>query len=481
MMYENSSNIIYQFTADRLKRRKEVLKLTNDVIARKKVFVHYESYEDWITGEDEPERFIAEINLKNSKKFDSSMISRILNNERGKLGKRNSPNPYLIPPMYEDVLVEQLQFRDKNELFWGATEELEFIVKAFYTELFKEILKDSQSELSRLLNLYLIDYIPYSKERAYYQIIKEKCMEQCDYFSKQLALQGIIQSKEELWDIFINMVENDLQQVHILLDQGDWFVNKMCFTIVSILYMLGERRNAQIDSMLLKFSLLMRSYLDITEAIGRFIILNFKDLLRLYQQYFLRLDNFKSLNKKILTFVSDVLSPFFRDLVGNPDEYQIYSLGHRVRVIIETDIEKTISYVNRKILELFNDDNSFDKRIDQLLLSSKLFYILDFIDGLVLEEDESRIHFQRLLQTNLTYIDELETLQRFSDNEVAKIPSKVVVSFYYSQVTFIAMQHNEWLEQYNEYLSNNNFLIYGNYIEAKEYEELLEESEYCAE
>ncbi len=36
MKYEKSSNIIYQYTADRLKRRREVLKLTNDVIARKK-------------------------------------------------------------------------------------------------------------------------------------------------------------------------------------------------------------------------------------------------------------------------------------------------------------------------------------------------------------------------------------------------------------------------------------------------------------
>ena len=44
MKYEKSSNIIYQYTADRLKRRREVLKLTNDVIARKKIFVHYEAY-----------------------------------------------------------------------------------------------------------------------------------------------------------------------------------------------------------------------------------------------------------------------------------------------------------------------------------------------------------------------------------------------------------------------------------------------------
>ncbi|AIA69014.1 hypothetical protein Q426_10450 [Streptococcus equi subsp. zooepidemicus CY] len=36
MNYEKSSNIIYQYTADRLKRRRGVLKLTNDVIARKK-------------------------------------------------------------------------------------------------------------------------------------------------------------------------------------------------------------------------------------------------------------------------------------------------------------------------------------------------------------------------------------------------------------------------------------------------------------
>lgn len=146
MKYEKSSNIIYQYTADRLKRRREVLKLTNDVIARKKIFVHYEAYTDYATDEDEPERFNTEINPVKSK-FDSSMISRILNNERGKIGERNSPNPYLIPPAYEKLLMEQLQFEDIKELFWGASIEVGSIVKSFYRTLFEEILEDNQSEL----------------------------------------------------------------------------------------------------------------------------------------------------------------------------------------------------------------------------------------------------------------------------------------------------------------------------------------------
>lgn len=111
----------------------------------------------------------------------------------------------------EKLLVEQLQFEDTKELFWGASIEVELIVKSFYTTLFEEILEDNQSKLSEQLNLYIADYVPYSRDLAYYQLIAEKCIEQCSDLSERFSLMGTKISKSELWDIFTHMLENDFE------------------------------------------------------------------------------------------------------------------------------------------------------------------------------------------------------------------------------------------------------------------------------
>lgn len=449
MKYEKSSNIIYQYTADRLKRRREVLKLTNDVIARKKIFVHYEAYTDYATDEDEPERFNTEINPVKSK-FDSSMISRILNNERGKLGKRNSPNPYLIPPAYEELLMEQLQFEDTKELYWGASIEVKSIVQSFYTTLFEEILEDNQSELSELLNLYIADYVPYSRNLAYYRLIVEKCIEQCSDLSEQFSLIGTKISKSELWDMFTHMLENDFEYLLESFERGNPLAIAMYTTIDFLMEMIGENtENRDQRTIFIAFQLLKLNLNSFRkESIGRIIFLNFENLVQLYQDYFLKLSNFKSLNKKIPEFVSDILTPFFKELLGNPDEFKSVSLGYRVRTIIETDIESIYSYGSRVTQEQYDDVTNRNSNT-----------------------------YKRLLETTITYISDLKYMQWLTDRELAEIAVNKDVEWFYLQATDIKRLHTEWLNCYNVYLENSYLVEYGDYLEEDEYDELVEEND----
>lgn len=449
MKYEKSSNIIYQYTADRLKRRREVLKLTNDVIARKKIFVHYEAYTDYATDEDEPERFNTEINPVKSK-FDSSMISRILNNERGKIGERNSPNPYLIPPAYEELLMEQLQFEDTKELYWGASIEVKSIVQSFYTTLFEEILEDNQSELSELLNLYIADYVPYSRNLANYRLIVEKCIEQCSDLSEQFSLIGTKISKSELWDMFTHMLENDFEYLLESFERGNPLAIAMYTTIDFLMEMIGEntenrdQRTIFIAFQLLKFNL--DSFRR--ESIGRIIFINFENLIQLYQDYFFQLSNFKFLNKKISEFVSDILTPFFKELLGKTDEFKSYSLGYRVRTIIETDIESIYSYESRVTQEQYDDVTNQNSSI-----------------------------YKRLLETTITYISDLKYMQWVTDRELAEMAVNEDVEWFYLQATDIKRLHTEWLNCYNVYLENSYLVEYGDYLEEDEYDELVEEND----
>lgn len=450
MKYENSSNIIYQYTADRLKRRREVLKLTNDVIARKKIFVHYEAYTDYATDEDEPERFNTETSPVKSK-FDPSMISRILNNERGKLGERNSPNPYLIPPVYEELLVEQLQFEDTKELFWGASVEVESIVKSFYTTLFEEILEDNQSEISELLNLYIADYVPYSRDLAYYQFIVEKCIEQCSDLSEQFSKMGTKISENELWDIFISMLENDFEYLLESFERGNPLAIAMYATIDFIMKMIDKNtENRDKRTIFITFQLLKLNLDSFRrESIGRIIFINFENLVQLYQDYFFQLPNFKSLNKKISEFVSDILTPFFKELLGNPYEFKSFSLGYRVRTVIETDIESIYSYGSRVTQEQYDNVTNRNSNI-----------------------------YKHLLKTAIAYITDLKYMQWLTDRELADISLNEDVERFYLQATDFERLHTEWLNCYNVYLEDSYLVEYGDYLEEDEYDELLIENNF---
>lgn len=447
MEYKNSSNIIYKYTADRLKRRREVLKLTNDVISKKKIFVLEESYNDWATDESESEKFVQKANFQKTK-FDSVIISRILNNERGKLGNRNSPNPYLIPPAYVDLLVEQLQFVDKYELFWGAEIEQETIVSSFYLKLIEEILDGEQSDLKDLLNLYINDYVPHVRDLSYHQMIVEKCLEQSEILSNLFPSYGTENLRNEIKEL----LQFDYKQLLQNFEDNNPIAIAIFTTIDFIFDMIGKKDDdSDVSYILMTFKELNDTWFR-KEAMGRIIYLNFDNLLQLYKDFFLQQPNFKNLEKKISEFVSDILTPYFYELLGNQEEFKTYSHGYRVRTIIETDIKNIFSYASKITQEQYDNVNNSNSNI-----------------------------YKRHLQTCLTYISELKDMQRLTDTERMRISPFEDIERLYLQFSDVEKLYDKWLKHYSDYLSDCDLEEYGNYLEFDEYEEMLEEFDYSDE
>ena len=453
MDYQNTCEIIFSYASKRIKKRKEFLKLTNEIIAGKKIFVHYEAYDDPTKEEGEfghddssPEYFKAEKNPTNSK-YDVSMISRIMSNNRKGTKNRQSPNPFLVPPTYENLLVEKLQFEDVKELFWGTSAEHEYIVTSFYKVLFEEVLEDGNSELSELLNLYLTDYIPFSRDLAYYQMIVEKCLAQCNELIKTSFSTETEEKGKNLWDIFINMLDNDLEYLLQSFENGNTLTVVMYATIDFIFNMIENRyEDTDVRDLFLKFKFLKEN-LEYTrrEALGRIIFLNYKNLFKLYQSYFFRQKNFKSLNKKISEFTSDILTPFFKELLGEKDEFKVYSLGYRVKNIIETDIESIFVYTSRITPEQYDDFSN-----------------------------QNATFYKKLLKSSTEYVFNLKYIQLLSDKELSEILSYEDVEKFYFQSVDIKDLFFNWEKEYDAYLQDSYLVEYGDYLEEDEYDELID-------
>ena len=243
MNFEKSSNVIYQYTSDRLKLRKGLLKLTNEVIAKKKIFVH-DLYVDYAADEDDIEKYIQKDNFFKSK-FDPSIISRIINNEKGKIKERNSPNPYLIPPAYEELLLEQLQFLNKTELFWGTDLELNYIVKVFYNVLFDEIMHSEVSELKDLLTLYVSDYVRFSRDRAFFKLIREECIEYWKANFPEPNSQDETDNKySEQWNSVIYDIKHNTSKAVKLFQEGNPLLDSMHKKVDFIIDMIGRKQSS---------------------------------------------------------------------------------------------------------------------------------------------------------------------------------------------------------------------------------------------
>lgn len=175
------------------------------------------------------------------------------------------------------------------------------------------------------------------------------------FYQSNFSTVGTTISNSELWDIFTNLLDNDFEYLLEGFEKGNPLVITMYATIDFIMDMIEKKEeNWDISSLLISFQLLKSDWFK-KEAIGRIIFLNYEPLLRLYEDYFRKQINFKFLNKKISEFVLDVLTPYFKELLGNPEEFKTYSLGYRVRNIIKTDIENIFSYTSRITQEKYDD------------------------------------------------------------------------------------------------------------------------------
>lgn len=442
MDFEQSSNVIYQYTSDRLKLRKSLLKLTNEVIAKKKIFVH-DSYVDYAADKDDIEKYIPKENFSKSQ-FDPSIISRIINNEKRKIKERNSPNPYLIPPAYEELLLEQLQFVNKIELFWGTDLELNYIVKVFYNVLFGEIMRGEQSELKELLTLYVSDYVRFSRDKAFFKLIREKCIEYWKTNFPEPNSQDETDNKYfELWNRVIHELKHNISYSLKQFQEGNPLLDSMYEVVDFIINMIEKKQSSDFPETLFTLANLNSDWY-FNESMGRIIYLNFENLLQMYKDYFLNLPNFKFLNKKISIFVTDILTPYFKELLGNIEQFKLYSLGYRVKNIIETDIDSVFSHLTRIVSE------SITKLDEQYI---------------------------KLLETVLTYIKDVEGMQWLLDREIASIPLKEDIERMYLDTINIKKLKQEWETNYIEYIKNSELKEYGDYIEWEDYFDRMENTE----
>jgi hypothetical protein len=474
MEFSEVQELLFKFVSDRIKLRKEYLKLTDDTIAKKKVFVHYEAYDDPVKGDSKhddslPERYEAKKNPVGGKYYDSAIISRILNCKYKKYQNgRNSPNPYLIPQGYENLLVEQLQFADNKELFWGKEFEQEYIIKSFYAKLFETILEEENTEIAELINVYIGDYVAYSRCLAEYNMLKEICKNGCNILQEELKKNGYSLVDGDTWKKFVELSRKDPSDIKKIYknnnnDYVKYIVEVVYFHIIFFIKNkledagkeddIEDKKEVDIEKAISysifyfwRFEYDLKEYRK--EAIGRIIFTNFEKLRELYNKVFVKLDNFKLLKKNIDSFVKDDLLNFLKCKLGDIEEFKSYSLGYRVKTIIETEIYYIISY----FLEIEIVDDATNEKISSV--------------------------YDDLFNSAVKYIKKLELIQWYTNRKTASIELKANdnIEYYYSRLLNIELQKKEWEDKYNEALEKEQLKRYGEYIEEEDYEALLRDN-----
>lgn len=54
-------------------------------------------------------------------------------------GERNKDNPYLLTPKLVEVILEKLDFNDKNEVYWGQEDEISSYLEGLFTAILLEM------------------------------------------------------------------------------------------------------------------------------------------------------------------------------------------------------------------------------------------------------------------------------------------------------------------------------------------------------
>lgn len=323
----------YHNTSKRMAARKEALNLTNEQIAGYIIEEELVS-EGWIdpTGleKDEPAIY-KKVKKKpvNKKVVDPVMISRMLNNQRDPISKeRPAPNSFLIIPSYIPILIETLDFERSRDLFWGEEWEVPLFLGKLFQLLIDEILSDSKYKY--LVDMLLMDYVPYAKQMAHKELVWKR-LEEEGYASDQV-------------EKYIQQIDGEIPFEQTKNNKNDFTVFiGVAYSIMETYGLTEKYRNS--EDFLMQFSFLDGNIEYFRkEAVGRLYLLVEEQFLNNYKDFFYQQDSFKLLPKKIVKFIEDRFIPMLYDTVGRKlnDEVDIQgfkelSLGYRVRNIVQTD------------------------------------------------------------------------------------------------------------------------------------------------
>ena len=157
------------------------------------------------------QRIDKEIKAKNKpNKFfyaaDEPLVGRIRRNER-----IPEKNPYLISPGAVDSLIFNLGYEDdggEHRLFWGGDEGIHTYNADLFFALCRDILYDDSTEVRTDLHALLMEYVPYAKWSAYFEI----CLDSYGsgkrwLLNGRLCLQSGIEGEEIIHNLAITEQE----------------------------------------------------------------------------------------------------------------------------------------------------------------------------------------------------------------------------------------------------------------------------------
>jgi len=177
------------------------------------------------------------------------LVSRIINFDGTTCPKNNK---YLIPFRAVSSFVENLQFVDDHELFWGGDEEIKRYANELFFNMTIDILNGDKNEVRTALYELLIEYVPYAKWSAYSDICALDRERGFAYYEPMLSLCGLdedelirdvtIAEKEAIARLFSKQ-KKDSQGVRIKRTFGDDFLDAF-LTFSREKELLGKRRGA---------------------------------------------------------------------------------------------------------------------------------------------------------------------------------------------------------------------------------------------
>ncbi|MGT2657203.1 hypothetical protein [Streptococcus varani] len=328
-----------------------------------------------------------------------AIISRIMNNKYQAFPNRRSPNPFLIPPSYINLLKTNLRFSSECSMLFGDEWELEMLSPLLFQQMIMDMLYSKKG--IDIIETLLLDSVAYSKAETFFELFESELIERG--YNRQTLNQMNLDRYIMEQDKFITKYNHFMQEVNQILgfwkkadiDFHPYFnFNPENWTIFNFSLESNEKQvDDQIriseDRQCLLQLRIYEIYCEINESFTENI-----------KSFFYSLKSFKQLSKHMDNFWDEFLIPALTKLInqrGGKDEFIMSSLGHRVRQIIKNDVvsvKKQKYLLELRKLDIFIDNQDLD---------------LD-----ILEKEKM------LLNVSLSYIEQLETYQK----ETSKIKKK---------------------------------------------------------
>ena len=383
----NTTHLIFYICSKRLAIRKQYFNLTNEDIAY-----------------DENEGF-----------RNTDIISRVMNNKYESFPNRRSPNPFLIPPSYINLLKNNLGFASECSMLFGDEWELEMLSPLLFQQMILDMLYIKKR--TDIIEILLFDSVTYSKAESFFELFESELIERGynRHFLDKMKLDRYIMEQNK-FKVKYNHFMQEVNQIvalwkranidfhpYVNFNPENWLIFNFSFenkeTQVNDYIRISEDR---------EYLLQLRIY-EIYCEIDELFTENIKN-------FFYSLKSFKQLPKHLENFWDEFLIPSLIELInqrGGKDEFIMKSLGHRARQIIKNDIvsvKKQKYLLELRKLDIFIDNQDLDLNIlekEKILLNVSLAYI-EQLETYQKETSKIKKESYKLEDWSTAYLDKLK-------------------------------------------------------------------------